>query len=210
METTPESLWELFNWLDVVLSVGLLSAFLVGLGAGFYRQVAIIFSLAAGLVLASQFTLPLAAAEFWAPVHARLGQSGSEAAAYGGIVLASLGIGLIGILLFRTTFGKTLRFVDSILGGAAGVAIGALMFGLTFLGTFHWEETWLHKPIRESYLGSHLAEGARVVSHIFPEDFRQRVEASLEEKLTPVVAGSEVSEPSSADGATAAPTGDDR
>ncbi len=185
----PESFWQVFNWLDAVLAVGLLAAFLVGLGAGFYRQVAITVSLIDGLLVASQFTQPLAATELWTPVHAKLGTSGAEATAYAAIILVSLLAGLLSILVFRSYFGRTLRFLDSVLGGGTGICIGGLVFGLIILGVFHWPETALHSPIRESYLGSRLAEGAKAVSKVFPEDFRQRVEASLENKLIDLADG---------------------
>lgn len=183
------SFWQLFNWLDIVLAIGIVAAFLIGLGAGFYRQLAITCSLMLGFVLASQLTTPLAAADFWDPLHARLGQNGAEACAFGAIVFACLFVGGIAVLCFRGFFNKTVRFVDSILGGFTGATIGALLFGIIFLAIFHWEDTRFHEPIRKSYLGSHLAEGARVASRVFPEDFRKRVDASLNQRAGEDLAG---------------------
>ena len=77
-EMQDPSFWQLFNWLDLVLAIGIVAAFLIGLGAGFYRQLAITSSLVLGLILASQLTNPLAAASFWEPIHARLGQNGRQ------------------------------------------------------------------------------------------------------------------------------------
>ena len=201
------SFWQLFNWLDLVLAIGIVAAFLIGLGAGFYRQLAITSSLVLGLILASQLTNPLAAASFWEPIHARLGENGAQATAFGAIVCAALMVGSLTVLCFRGFFNKTVRFVDSILGGFTGAAIGALLFGLIFLGIFHWEETRFHEPIRESYLGSRLAVGAQVASKVFPEDFRQRVEASLKVRATDDLAGGNAT-PAEPESTPASDTGD--
>ena len=184
MEPQAESFWALFNWLDIVLSVGLVAALLVGVGAGFYRQVAITVSLVGGLLLASQLTTPIAHADFWQPVHARFGTAGAESIAYGGIVLVCLLLGLLSILLFRSYFGKKLRILDSVLGGFSGVAIGALLAGMVILGICRLEDHELQQPIRDSYIGSHLAEGAKVASRAFPEEFRTSVERSLDQKIS--------------------------
>jgi hypothetical protein len=171
---------QLFNWVDVVIALGLIGGLLVGFGLGFYRQVAISVSLVLGLIVASQATAPLAATELFEGLHARVGKSGAEAMAYTLILLMTLLAGLSSLLLFRRFFGKTLQMFDALLGGAVGLSAGAFLFGLVALGVFHWSDTPLHKPIRGSFLGAKLAEGARVASRIFPEDYRARVEASLE------------------------------
>ncbi|MEM7168428.1 MAG: CvpA family protein [Planctomycetota bacterium] len=179
-----EDIWASLNWVDLVLGLGLLAALLVGVGMGFYRQLAIIASLVVAWVLASQFTTPLAQSELFASVQERYGASGAEFAAYGTIILSTVCFGLLSILIFRRYFGKTLKMFDSALGGATGVGIAGLAAGLLVLGIFHWEETWLHGPLRESVLGSRLAEGARYASTIFPDEYRDRVEASLEQKIS--------------------------
>ena len=175
--------WATFNWLDIVLGLGLVASLFVGLGAGFYRQVAMIFSICVGVLVASQLTGPLSGAEFWQPVSEQLGERGGRAAAYGSIVLASVVVGLVLVFTFRSFFSRTLRFFDSLLGGVTGVTIGGLLFGATILGLCQWEDAPIHKTIRESFLGGYLSEGARYASQVFPPEFRHRVEASLGGKL---------------------------
>ncbi|MGE3163554.1 MAG: CvpA family protein [Planctomycetota bacterium] len=184
-----ESLWQSANWVDLVLALALAAAFLVGLGMGFYRQLAIVIALGLGIVLAGQFSTRLATSGTFEAVHARFGATGAECAAFCTIVLAPLLLALLSILVFRSFFGRTLKVLDSLLGGLLGLAIGVLAFGLVLLATFHWEDTWLHEPVRASVLGSRLAEVARASSQVFPEEYRRRVEASLQERIS-TLAGS--------------------
>lgn len=183
MRPPLEEIWASLNWVDLVLGLALLAALLIGVGMGFYRQLAIVASLVLGWVLASQFTAPLAGAEWFAPVHTHCGSDGAEFIAYAAVILATVGVGVACILIFRRHFGKPMRVFDSAVGGATGAGIAALAAGLLVLGIFRWEETWLHQPLRDSYLGSHLAEGARAAAKIFPDEYRERVEASIEGSL---------------------------
>ncbi len=187
MDSSSESLWQLLNWVDVGLLLALLATFFIGLSLGLYRQVAILGSLVLGIVVASQVTAPLAASGFFQPVATRLGPEGSQALAYSGLLLGTLLLGVGTLFIFRRFFGKTLRFVDNALGGVVGLLVGALAFGLFALGVFHWEETRLHAPLKNSYIGRPVIDGTRVVVFLFPEDFRKRVEVSLSDRVNTMV-----------------------
>lgn len=176
--------WQAVNWIDLILGLGLIAALLVGFAMGFYRQLAIIGSLLVGLVLASQFTERLAASGTFETMHARFGTTGAQCAAYCTLILVPLLIGLLSVLIFRSFFNRTLKALDSLLGGVLGLSVGGLFCGIVLLGVFHWEENWLQAPIRSSFLGSRLAEGARSVSRIFPEDYRRRVETNLQDRIS--------------------------
>jgi len=169
------------NWIDVVLLLGLASGLLVGIGVGFYRQVAIFFSLAAGLVAAARLATPLAASSSFAPVNDALSldPAGSRVVAFAAILWVSLVLGLLICLLFHSFFSRQIRFIDGLLGGAMGMAISSLLFGLLILGIFHSEVTRLDEPIRTSRLGSRLAEGARYAARMFPADIQERFDKSL-------------------------------
>lgn len=185
-----ESFWQALNWVDFVLILGLIAALLVGLAMGFYRQLVLLASVVVGFLVASQFTQPLAASEAFDAVRARYGLAGAEVASYASLVLGCTAVGLLVVLIFRSFFHRTVRFLDSVLGGGLGTLVGGLACGLVILGLFSWHETWLHQPVRTSYVGSRLAEGARLASAIFPEEFRQRVESGLAERIA-IVAGEE-------------------
>jgi hypothetical protein len=169
------------NWIDVVLLLGLASGLLVGIGVGFYRQVAIFFSLAAGLVAAARLAAPLAASPSFAPVSEALSldPAGTRVVAFAAVLWVSLVLGILVCLLFHSFFSRPVRFIDGLLGGAMGMAISSLLFGLLLLGIFHSEVTRLDEPIRASRLGSRLAEGARYVARIFPADIQERFDKAL-------------------------------
>jgi len=184
-----------FNWIDLVLILGLLAGLFTGLGLGFYRQAAMLLALAGGLVLASRFTVDLSRSALFQPVGEQFGIIGSEMVAFGTILLSCIGLALLGMLIFRSFFDRTLKLVDALIGGAMGVALSAFLFGILILAVFQWTDTRLHRPIRESVLGSRIAEGTRVLVKIFPEEFQYRVDASLDPTLPPRFAGAKELEP---------------
>lgn len=167
------------NWIDAVLLLGLVAGLLVGIGVGFYRQIAIFFALVVGMVAAGRLAAPLADTPAFGPVIEALGPEGGRVAAFATVLWGALVLGLLACLVFHSFFSKSLKFVDGLLGGAMGVAISSLLFGVLILGVFHSEMTKLDDPIRESRLGSQLAEGARYVARIFPEDIQDRLDRAL-------------------------------
>ncbi|MEM7263501.1 MAG: CvpA family protein [Planctomycetota bacterium] len=173
------TLLEQLNWIDLCLILALLGCLLVGFGMGFYRQLAIAASLIVGFVAASQLAQPLARSEWFERVHAEIGQSGAEGVAYATVLLGSLLVGLACLLIFRSFFGSTLKFIDSLLGAVLGTAVGCLVFGLFAMGVYHFEDSQFHRPIQQSLLGSRIAEGVRVGSRLMPEELRTRIEAGV-------------------------------
>ncbi|MCA8961324.1 MAG: CvpA family protein, partial [Planctomycetes bacterium] len=137
-----------------------------------------------GFVVASRASTSLAQSDAFERVRAQLGQSGAEGVAYASIVGASLVVGLGVLLIFRRFFGSTLRLVDSLLGGVLGLAVGCLLFGLFALGVYHFEDSQLHRPIRESVIGSKIVDGVVVAARIFPQELRARIEAGIDESRT--------------------------
>ncbi len=180
----PATLLEQLNWIDFCLLLALLGCLLVGFGMGFYRQLAVAGSLVVGFLLASRLSQSLAASDMFETVRAELGQSGAEGVAYGAIVLSSLLVGLASLLIFRNFFGATLKFVDSILGGALGLAVGCLLFGCFALGVYHFEESQFHAPIRQSAIGSQIADSVRVATRLFPDELRARIESGFMDPAT--------------------------
>ncbi len=169
------------NWIDYVLLLGLGAGLLVGVGVGFYRQVAIFFALLVGLFAAAWLATPLAASDSFAPIRDALSlePDGARVAAFATVLWISLVLGLLACVVFHSFLSRHLRFVDGILGGAMGVAISSLFFGLLILGVFHSDMKRLDDPIRESQLGSRLAQGAGFVAKLFPDDIQQRFEEAL-------------------------------
>ena len=168
------------NWIDYVLLLGLFSGLFVGIGVGFYRQVAIFSALALGLVAAARLSQPLTESAAFKPVHDVLGEAGADVAAFAFVLWAALVLGILCCLVFHSFFSRTIRIFDGALGGAMGVAISSLVFGLVLLGVIHSQSTQFDAPIRESQIGSRLAEGARVVSRIFPQDIQERIDQALD------------------------------
>lgn len=175
------------NWVDICLVIALVGFLFVGIGMGFYRQLALTISLVIGFVLASQFSSALASSSFLEAVHAKYGQPATEAVAYGLIIAASLLVGLTVLLLFRRFFGRALRVADSFLGGVLGVGIGCLLFGFFALGIFQLQENKLQRTIQESLIASRLAQGARVAGGIFPEEIAQQIETRFLETARELV-----------------------
>ena len=169
------------NWIDYALLLGLVAGLFVGIGVGFYRQVAIFCALAVGLVAAARLADPISNAAFFQPVTEVLGEGGANVAAFAFVLWAALVLGLLSCLVFHSFFSRTLKVFDGVLGGAMGVAISSMLFGLLLLGVFHSNATQLNEPIRTSQIGSRLAEGARYVSRIFPDDIQQRFDQALGE-----------------------------
>lgn len=190
-----ESLWQAFNWLDLVLILALLAALLVGIEMGFYRQLIVLCSLIVGIVFAGQLSQRLATNDAFDAIHAEFGSAGAECAAFVLIVLTPLLLALLSLLLFRKRLDKASQTLDSLLGGVVGVGVGVLGFVLVVLATFHWEDTWLHRPLRSSALASRLAEGSRVASLVFPAEQRRRVESCLQERSSIVADSPHGSEP---------------
>ncbi len=168
------------NWIDGVLILGLFAGLFMGIGVGFYRQVAIFFALAIGLVAAARLATPLSQATFFQPVQEALGADGARIAAFAAVLWIALLVGILACLLFHSFFSRSIRFFDGVLGGAMGVAISSLLFGLLILGIFHSNETRFNEPIRQSQIGSRLAEGARYASRIFPPDIQERFDQALD------------------------------
>ncbi len=167
------------NWIDYALVLGLVAGLFVGIGVGFYRQVAIFFALTVGLIAAARLAEPIAKADIFQPVEEVLGAGGASVAAFAFVLWAALVLGLLACLVFHSFFSRTLRVFDGVLGGAMGVAISSMLFGLLLLGIFHSNATQLNEPIRTSQIGSRLAEGARYVSRIFPDDIQDRFDQAL-------------------------------
>ena len=181
--TLPALISEWFsrlNWIDYVLLLGLFSGLFVGIGVGFYRQVAIFSALALGLVAAARLSQPLTETPVFGPVKEVLGDAGADVAAFAFVLWSALVVGILCCLIFHSFFSRTVRIFDGALGGAMGVAISSLVFGLVLLGVVHSQSTQFDAPIRESQIGSRLAEGARVVSRIFPPDIQERIDEALD------------------------------
>ena len=171
------------NWVDCVLLLGLASGLFVGIGVGFYRQVAIFLSLGIGLFAASRLTDPILASERFQPVQEVLGPEWAQVAAFAAVLWAALVVGLLCCLVFHSFFSRTLRVADGALGGAMGVVISAVFFGLVLLGVFHHGNSrQFEEPIRTSKIGVQLAEGTRVVSRLLrlPSDIQERFDRAIE------------------------------
>ena len=195
MDLSGGAFLDTFNWIDLVLILGLLAGLFTGLGLGFYRQAAMILALASGLVLASRFTIELSQSSLFSPVAEQFGSVGSEMVAFGTILLGSVLLALVLLFIFRSFFDKTLKLIDALIGGATGVALASFLFGILILAVFQWSDTRLHQPIRDSVLGSRIAEGARLLVRIFPEEFQHRLNASIDPTLPSGLAGTQELEP---------------
>ena len=182
-----ESLGESFNWVDLLIGVALTATLLVGLGLGFYRQVAVAGSLVAGLFLAGQFTNGFASSDLMAPLAQHTSGGTTRMTAYLLLFLLPLLLAIGSFFIFPRVFGSVLRSFDTVLGGVVGLVSAVLLLWLVLLGSSQLDDNWLEEPVQESYLGSRLARGAVVVAKIFPDDFRERVEQSFRAQLDPIL-----------------------
>ncbi|MFN0057231.1 MAG: CvpA family protein [Planctomycetota bacterium] len=184
-----------FNWLDWSLVTLLLTGLVTGAMLGMIRQIVLLVSLVIGIALASCFTVSLAATPLFERVHAQLGLGGAQGIAYATILGGTLLVGIIGILILRRFLVLPLRFADRAVGGVFALGLGAALFGLFSIGVLQFPESWLHAPIRESTVGSQIAGGARIVTRMFPDEFRARMEESLARRMPEVLAGAKADQP---------------
>ena len=163
------------NWIDFVLLLGLFSGLFVGIGVGFYRQIALFLSLGIGLFAAARLSPLLAASPKFDPVANALGEDWSQIAAFAVVLWSALVIGVLACLVFHSFFSRSLRVADGALGGVVGVAISGVFLGIVLLIAFHSPSKRFHEPIRTSVLGSHLTESAKYVTEFLPPDIRDRI-----------------------------------
>ena len=188
MEALDQAGWlQQLNWVDFVLGLALIATLLVGFGLGFYRQMALATGLLMGLVLAGQLTDRVAAVESLGSIRESIGDGGTRMSVYFAFLILPVVLSILSFFVFPKIFSKTLKALDSVLGGALGLMSAVTLFWVFVLGSSQIEESWLEEPVRESYLGSRLAEGAVSLSQIFPEDFRARVENGFRRQLDPIL-----------------------
>ncbi|NRA75427.1 MAG: hypothetical protein HRU16_05745, partial [Planctomycetes bacterium] len=70
---TIQEFWAGCNWIDVVVGLGLLSGIFTGAGVGFYRTTAILLGSTIGVILAGQFSIPLATTDLFSPIRQQMG-----------------------------------------------------------------------------------------------------------------------------------------
>ncbi len=170
---------ECFNWVDLVLVLSLIATLLIGFGLGFYRQFTLGVGLFVGLLIAGRYTGALASTTPFLAIATHVGDGAGRIAAYLTLLALPALAALASFAVFPRIFGSVVRVFDSLLGSALGVASAVLVFWLFLLGSVQAERPWVSVPVQESYLGSRLARGACVLSRIFPQEFRERVEQEL-------------------------------
>jgi uncharacterized membrane protein required for colicin V production len=174
-------MWQSCNWIDIVVLLGLLSGLFTGYGVGFYRSTAILLGSTAGVLLAGQFAVPLAATDLFSSIHAEMGPLLTQIISGVTIFCSCAGIALLSTMFLRSFFDRTLRICDNILGAAMGVSLAAILMGMLILGVFQWPDSRIHTPVIESISGPRLADGTRQLSHFFPQEFSDRIDLSLRE-----------------------------
>ncbi|MDE0960012.1 MAG: CvpA family protein [Planctomycetota bacterium] len=176
--STFREAWGQSNWIDMVVILGLLSGVFTGVGVGFYRSSALLLGSTIGLVLAGQFSVPLAMTPLFSSIRADLGPLASQVLA-GFIIFSSCAsLAFLTTVILRSFFDQTLRICDNVLGGLMGISLAGVLLGVLFLGVFQWPDSRLHQPIHTSLSGPAIAEYTRQLGRFFPQPFRERFDLS--------------------------------
>jgi len=181
MLLTIREVWDGCNWIDVVVGLGLLSGIFTGAGVGFYRSTAILLGSTIGVILAGQFSIPLATTDLFSPIRQQMGPLFSQIISGFAIFCSCAALAVLSTMILRSFFDRTLRICDNLLGAAMGFSLAGILMGVLILGVFQWPDSRIHRPILDSVTGPILADGTRQLSRFFPQEFRDRIELSLGE-----------------------------
>jgi membrane protein required for colicin V production len=165
--------------LGIIVLLGLIT--LRGYYRGLFQEVAVLVGLVGGVVVAAHTYLRLAELlQSWIadPVHARW-------VAFAVIFVAVYWCTrLVAHFLQQVLYHLYLDFFDRFLGGAFGLAKGALLvgFGLMFMGVVLPKNSQLFKG---SVAAPHLISLSRQSLELLPPDFKQRLNDYLKEWIRP-------------------------
>ena len=176
---TIQEFWAGCNWIDVVVGLGLLSGIFTGAGVGFYRTTAILLGSTIGVILAGQFSIPLATTDLFSPIRQQMGPLFTQIISAFAIFCSCAALAVLSTMILRSFFDRTLRICDNLVGAAMGFSLAGILMGVLILGVFQWPDSRIHSPIRDSVTGPLLADGTRQLSHFFPQEFRDRFDLSL-------------------------------
>jgi uncharacterized membrane protein required for colicin V production len=176
---TIQEFWAGCNWIDVVVGLGLLSGIFTGAGVGFYRTTAILLGSTIGVILAGQFSIPLATTDLFSPIRQQMGPLFTQIISAFAIFCSCAALAVLSTMILRSFFDRTLRICDNLVGAAMGFSLAGILMGVLILGVFQWPDSRIHAPIRDSVTGPLLADGTRQLSRFFPQEFRDRFDLSL-------------------------------
>ena len=165
----------IFNWLDIVLLLVLLTACVLGLIKGLVRQVVGVLAVIVGLILALAF-YSVAASAFGTLI-----KDPNVSGFLGFMIIfgAALVTGWLVGRMFSKAIKGPLKFFNHVLGGALGLLKGALIGGVLVFAMLVFPVN--SDALRNSVIAPPCVEVTRVLIDLIPEELKEAFSVAYED-----------------------------
>ncbi len=156
-----------FNWLDVILILILVAAFVIGIIKGLVRQIVGVLAALVGLFVALAFYPYLSGA-----IHLLLkNETTRDFLSFSTIFLLLLMIGWVTGRLFTKAMKGPLKFLNHVLGGVLGLLKGTLLCGILVFAMLVFPVN--NEALRGSALSPHCIVITRSVIDLIPREVKE-------------------------------------